>query len=380
MYRGPSIAAGPRRSRLSATHGTVIEHLRRGRPEPGRRPIFAGISAIPAPRDPSRVLPDATENFSMLAASCLKRSATLLTGCALALLLSAPAHCQIINLSLNVFYYEPSDINSGGHWELVAKSTNSGIAAMDIALAGINLPSVTNVAPRGVVNGSDPAGFASLDQLNGKFTLYQVPAFPTGQEVESAFYGVGTTANGSPSTALFPPGSLTALQDVPWAVGGDPLVEGPSEWDIAARLLSGTFNENTQPGFGAGTAGRVFTSVGTSTTYAPTILATITTDIRTNFDPGSSLPDYNDDGVIDAADYVVWRKGLPQADGTGDSIVDGDDYDEWLEHFAEVIPLPGSAPASGGAVPEPASAILLIFTGIFTFPTRRRRANLPFAA
>jgi hypothetical protein len=64
--------------------------------------------------------------------------------------------------------------------------------------------------------------------------------------------------------------------------------------------------------------------------------------------------DYNSNGTVDAADYVVWRKsdgqtgaGLP-ADGDGDGDVDADDYNVWRANFgrtAIAMVLPGAATA-----------------------------------
>jgi hypothetical protein len=46
---------------------------------------------------------------------------------------------------------------------------------------------------------------------------------------------------------------------------------------------------------------------------------------------------YNGDGVVDAADYVVWRNALdsndPVADGNNDGVVDEDDYKLWKSNF-----------------------------------------------
>jgi hypothetical protein len=313
-------------------------------------------------------VPAATENSGMLEATSFKRLAAALAACALALLVSPAAHGQAIALSLNVNYEIPSDVNSGGDWELVALSTDFGLAAMNIYLTGINSDTV-NQAPRGNVNGTDPAGFAVFEQLVGGYLLAQEPAFPSGAELEGAFYGVGNVPEGDPRDPShphpFPVGALTNLQDVPWASPpDDPLEDGPSIWDNAATLLSGTFDDGMHPNFGVGTSGRVFTTVGTPTMFGRADPATIGLQIvRSNFAPGF---DYNDDNFIDAADYVVWRKGgLPQADGDGDGMFnnDIDDYDEWREHFAETIPGASGQPSS--AVPEPASAILLFSAIIF---------------
>jgi hypothetical protein len=74
--------------------------------------------------------------------------------------------------------------------------------------------------------------------------------------------------------------------------------------------------------------------------------------------PEGTDGDYNNDGVVDAADYVMWKKLLT----TGGTLANDDtpgadagDYAVWVEHFGE--------PATGGggqAVPEPATAMWMI--------------------
>lgn len=48
--------------------------------------------------------------------------------------------------------------------------------------------------------------------------------------------------------------------------------------------------------------------------------------------------DGNNDGVVDSADYTLWRDNMssitnPAADGNSNSVVDGDDYDVWKANF-----------------------------------------------
>ena len=47
--------------------------------------------------------------------------------------------------------------------------------------------------------------------------------------------------------------------------------------------------------------------------------------------------DYNGNGVVDAADYVVWRNRLgsndPVADGDASGVVDAADFDVWKIEF-----------------------------------------------
>jgi hypothetical protein len=79
----------------------------------------------------------------------------------------------------------------------------------------------------------------------------------------------------------------------------------------------------------------------------------------------SPLPgDFNSDNVVDAADYVVWRKN-PSAFG-GDPA----GYNTWRSNFGRTS---GSGlAASANPVPEPAG-ITLCVASMFLFALRRRR-------
>ncbi len=75
--------------------------------------------------------------------------------------------------------------------------------------------------------------------------------------------------------------------------------------------------------------------------------------------------DYNNDGVVDAADYVVWRNASPSAtlpnDTTPGSVTSAD-YAVWRSNFGNALSLGSSAAAT--AVPEPASLLLAIVAGL----------------
>lgn len=83
--------------------------------------------------------------------------------------------------------------------------------------------------------------------------------------------------------------------------------------------------------------------------------------------------DYNADGTVNAADYVVWRNTLGsqddlRADGNGNEIIDSGDYDVWRSLFGTNY---GSGAGAPAAVPEPASAWLAV-AGICLAGYRRR--------
>jgi hypothetical protein len=300
------------------------------------------------------------------------------------LMFAAPATAQNIDLSLNVLYDDPaSPATSGGNWQLVAKSNAAntfGIYSLGVYLQNIVAPPAGSVGPRGIVNGNDPAGFSEFGVFQPisnvySLTIGQTPVSLQQGEEQSVFYGVGTLANGQPGDIGPTFSSLTNPQAIPWATGD---ILGESDWGTAALMASGTFLASMTPAFYSDvqltSSGRVFTSLGTSTTVGERTSATMpepaSTIVRVSmFGAG----DYNRDHVVNAADYTVWRNSLGQvatglpADGNLNGMIDSGDYDVWKMNFGTVTPGAGGGSLAGpgtltpGApVPEPATATLLL--------------------
>lgn len=85
--------------------------------------------------------------------------------------------------------------------------------------------------------------------------------------------------------------------------------------------------------------------------------------------------DYNQDGIVDGADYTVWRDSIGElvppatgADGNGDGIIDEGDYTFWKERFGTILNHIGTA--SSNAVPEPSS--MSLFAMILVLATLSR--------
>jgi glucose/arabinose dehydrogenase len=81
--------------------------------------------------------------------------------------------------------------------------------------------------------------------------------------------------------------------------------------------------------------------------------------------------DYNGDGAVDSADYIVWRNSLGQsganlpADGDGNGFVNQLDYDFWRARYGKTVASGAGADAN---VPEPAAFASLIAALLFSFP------------
>lgn len=76
--------------------------------------------------------------------------------------------------------------------------------------------------------------------------------------------------------------------------------------------------------------------------------------------------DYNHNGIVDTADYTVWRDTLGSttqlaADGNGNTVIDAADYGVWKSNFGQTS---GSGSSAIAAVPEPATLVLLILAAV----------------
>jgi hypothetical protein len=87
--------------------------------------------------------------------------------------------------------------------------------------------------------------------------------------------------------------------------------------------------------------------------------------------------DYNGNGIVDAADYVVWRETFGQnvsqgtgADGDSSGVIDELDYNFWRMRFGTVAT--GSSVASGTGVPEPTTAAILLGALVITHVRPKR--------
>jgi hypothetical protein len=101
--------------------------------------------------------------------------------------------------------------------------------------------------------------------------------------------------------------------------------------------------------------------------YAKQGTATLASGIVNYVTPEPLVGDYNGNGTVDAADYVVWRKTLDSmstldADGDRDGVVDQDDYNVWRSAFGNSIT--AGAAFRTAPVPESTSAFLLVAGGI----------------
>jgi hypothetical protein len=90
-------------------------------------------------------------------------------------------------------------------------------------------------------------------------------------------------------------------------------------------------------------------------------------DIGWSAAPPTGLPgDYNRNGTVEAADYVVWRNTRGQnvtpgsgADGSGNGSVGAEDYTFWRARFGTSL-FGGGGSTAASAVPEPAPWLMVV--------------------
>jgi hypothetical protein len=96
------------------------------------------------------------------------------------------------------------------------------------------------------------------------------------------------------------------------------------------------------------------------------------------------LGDFNSNGAVDAADYVIWRRTLGSStvldgDGNGNRVVDPDDYAVWRSRFGDSTSDSLRGAQAGGleGIPEPVTltslaAALACLAFIHISPTKLR--------
>jgi hypothetical protein len=149
-----------------------------------------------------------------------------------------------------------------------------------------------------------------------------------------------------------------------------------SDFDFLDVTGAGSGSSWTIATYG-GTLTGIFDSVtsGYTVNYGTGTNSQITLNVDIVGVPG----DYNGNGVVDGADYVVWRKNNGTAFQLQNEVSDvtpgqvtAEDYDAWRERFGNTSGA-GSSPVLS-AVPEPASALLIVLgiAGMQVAHARRR--------
>jgi fibronectin-binding autotransporter adhesin len=266
-----------------------------------------------------------------------------------------------------------------GRWILTANNTYTGATNVNAGTLLINGnhsgTGLTTVNSGGTLGGTGTlvggltvasGGELSPGQSIGTFNVGGAVIFDTGSilDIELAAPGSSDKLNSTLTNGLTINGGVVNLTNL----GG--LAAGTYTLIDYAGALVGSADSLV---FGSVPAGFGFDLVDTGM-----LINLLVTAAPTN------NADFNDDGVIDAADYVVWRKfngatgtgTQTTGDANGDTNVNATDYGIWRETFGEAGGSGGVGLDSGasGAVPEPGTLSFVVFA-IFCTLCRSRFLN-----
>jgi len=220
---------------------------------------------------------------------------------------------------------------------------------------GVNYPDAneTNVTGQnpyvkmGYLDGTDIFGNDPVEEPTGRW------AFTVGANAPEAFR-IGVITGGSDSEN-FVPAQVYLQQYQGTTPVGTPLGTGLLSGTLKDRFVDMHFfdivgaQEGDTFAIGAMAGPNSFGNAG---------IAGFSFDVLTNV--AADDADFDGNGVVDGADFLVWQRGsgaaggLSEGDANDDGVVDGADLDIWKSQFGGV-----SATSAVGAVPEPATALLL---------------------
>jgi hypothetical protein len=251
----------------------------------------------------------------------------------------------------------PADQRTGFGWAIGGVDGNANAAGV------VNFISVTELAASGALI----PGPHNLElEVNATTGQVRIKNETTGG-IAMDYYEI-TSASG----ALNPAG-WNSLENPSGNPAGFPSGNGTGNgWEelgnLGSSILAEAYLQNTSTLAPAGTIdlGNAFSAGGTQDLvfrYRSTGGAFV--DATVEYLTTAGVPgDYNNNGRVDAADYVMWRNNLgpgsmPNEGGISPGVVDQADYNFWRSRFGNTSGS-GASLADGVAVPEPCASVMSI--------------------
>ncbi len=242
----------------------------------------------------------------------------------------APSAGAVVNVQLNLRYTDPADEAAGGTWELLAGSTDNGIAGLTVLVEDINNDAAVSAS----------AGFEVFESQQVG-TVVEIVIGSDLQPPLDTDIGLGAGTTGNVEDDLFPGNS-------------------PAIWANNALLSSGTFGAS-RPEFLITTldlaAGVNVFNAGFAVAENFGTLAVRGDGVDSD---GLQLGDANRDGVVDLADLFIVNTNLGQNGGWDQ----GDFNSDGIVNNTDLV--------LQGIVPEPTTMALVCLAAIGSMGMRRR--------
>ena len=268
---------------------------------------------------------------------------------------------------IQAYYGDALEKSSGG----LGNDTSATATSLGVLKSGATVSVGLDAAPDTIVDAHD-ADFVSIaNHLDSDFFAFEVQEpvglnallTPRGGVFNQAIQG-GTQSQVDANAAN------DLMMTVLGADGATVLASANNAPASEAETISGAYLPS---------AGRYFVHIAGSSPEVQLYQLDLSLVAAATLLPG----DYNRDGHVDAADYVVWRKSLADgalglvADGNHDLVVDHADYDVWKRNLGGIAARTTAVhPVS---VPEPRAAALAIIAGlsvVVTLRTKKRWQSL----
>ena len=249
------------------------------------------------------------------------------------------------NLIVETTIDNAGTISLTGPSSLIGDVTNTGMIRFGDA-ANLVFDSVDNQGTVEVLAGSSASFFGPVTgagSYTGAGTVFFFDSFSPGNSPAVVEFA-GDLSLESDAELLIELGGLGAGESDALEVAGDAVIDG----DLIVSLLTG-FTPSLGDTFNVVTAGTItgffdnatLPGSGFELLYNPTMVQLVAVSALDG--------DYNNDGVVDAADYTVWRDNLDAPAGTLlNDPIDGEigqaQYDVWVANFGATLSMAVSVP------------------------------------
>jgi hypothetical protein len=298
---------------------------------------------------------------------------------------AAGANTRLYTNEYNIFQFannpdtQASDPYANWYRRNVEDINNAGFGQV---VTGIGIQSIAD--PRTALSSNDVHSAARINQVMQNLSVSGLPITLTEFSVPSPIGFTVTPARsaqiydeslrmmfGSPNATSFliweawpsptaTPDGITTIVDSSWNLtqSGQAMVNLLNSWTTPTQNL--TVGLDGTVDF-TGFYGDYDVKIGSQTFRFS--LAKGTQDYSLTVTPG----DYNADGTVDTADYIVWRKHdgqsmtLPNRDTANSGPISTADFNSWRKNFGKTAPSGSGSGSGGGLVPEPGiSALWLV--------------------